>query len=629
MVKLMDDHLKPKLSEVMERCIFNQARQQVNEKVADFATRLKTLSLNCNFTDLKIALRDQFVCGIRDEDIRITLFKMEKLDYDSALKEAIAKESPVVNATASMNALEGKQQSEQSSSNERKSKSEPGRSKQNTECYWCGKANHVRTECYFRNAECRRCKGRGHLERVCKKKKAALNKIEEDDDDDDDSEAKTSQYSTHREDFYQLETSQRKHECLHISGNGIKANVEPMYIGVGVNGKEINMEIDSGTYVTVISEYEKNKQFEDLNITKTSVKLRTYDNKELKPISKLTNLAVEFNNVKCTVDCFVMPGNGLILIGQQWLAALDKYKELFSVEPGLYNKSKIKIYLKEGARAVASKYRHIPEALKPLVEREMKRLVGLKHLNKVESSEWATPLVPTFKSNGNIRLCGDFKLTLNPWIIIDKYSLHMIQEIFLVLQGGESYSELDVYDCYMQFEPDEESAKLLTVVTHLGLYQYTKLPEGVSTAPADVQKKMDECLRGLKGVISYIDNIYVTGRTKEEHVKNLKAVCEQLVENGSRLNKDKCKLMQEKIEVLGFVIDKNRLHKAESKVDAMIKAPRPKNSKELLSILGSIDFYAQFLKNRSYNLRPLYECANAKGFLWTENCEKAFEWVKD
>ncbi len=157
----------------------------------------------------------------------------------------------------------------------------------------------------------------------------------------------------------------------------------------------------------------------------------------------------------------------------------------------------------------------------------------------------------------------------------------------------------------MQFPVDEETSQLLTIVTHKGLLKYTKIPEGVSPAPADVQKKMDECLRGIDYVIAYLDNVYVTGKTDEEHIKNLEKVCGRLQECGLRLNNGKCRIMKKRLEVLGFVIDKEGLHKAKSEINAMINAPQPINSNELSSFLGLTNFYARFLENTSGNLKPL------------------------
>ena len=76
------------------------------------------------------------------------------------------------------------------------------------------------------------------------------------------------------------------------------------------------------------------------------------------------------------------------------------------------------------------------------------------------------------------------------------------------------------------------------------------------------------------------------------------------------------------------MIDKNGLHKAASKVEAIVNAPRPTNTKELASFLGLVSFYARFLDKRSDNLKPLYDLSNASDFLWDKNCERAFIWVK-
>ena len=105
LVTLLSGHLKPKPSEVMERCTFNRAKQEPNEKVADFATRLRRLAINCSFTDLNNALRDQFVCGILNEETRIDLFKLTDLTFDKALKEATARESAMRDAAGAIRNL--------------------------------------------------------------------------------------------------------------------------------------------------------------------------------------------------------------------------------------------------------------------------------------------------------------------------------------------------------------------------------------------------------------------------------------------------------------------------------------------------------------------------------------------
>ena len=166
-------------------------------------------------------------------------------------------------------------------------------------------------------------------------------------------------------------------------------------------------------------------------------------------------------------------------------------------------------------------------------------------LEKVVHSEWATPLVVLPKPNGRFRICGDFKVTLNPSLVVDQYPLPTPQDMFATLAGGKEFTTLDLAQAYLQLELDETTQKLYSVVnTQKGLYKFKRLPFGVSSAPAMFQKVMDTVLRRIPRVICYIDDILVTGTTREEHLSNLEQVLCRLQKHGSRLNKPKCKYLQ-------------------------------------------------------------------------------------
>lgn len=55
---------------------------------------------------------------------------------------------------------------------------------------------------------------------------------------------------------------------------------------------------------------------------------------------------------------------------------------------------------------------------------------------KVEQSEWVTPIVPIEKPNGSIRLCADYKVTLNQYTRDEQYPIPMIEDIFSEMNGG-------------------------------------------------------------------------------------------------------------------------------------------------------------------------------------------------
>ena len=95
---------------------------------------------------------------------------------------------------------------------------------------------------------------------------------------------------------------------------------------------------------------------------------------------------------------------------------------------------------------------------------------------------------------------------------------------------------------------DLQSKELLTINTHKGLYQYTRLPFGVASAPAIFQQAMDTILSGVPGMVCYIDNILVTGKDTEEHLSNLEEVFRRLANEGVTVKNSKCSYLENKVE---------------------------------------------------------------------------------
>lgn len=91
------------------------------------------------------------------------------------------------------------------------------------------------------------------------------------------------------------------------------------------------------------------------------------------------------------------------------------------------------------------------------VEEEIERLLSLGHIEPVGASKWAMSIVPGIESDGKMSFCGNFKLTLNSCLVIDKYPLPLIDEIYTSLHGGELFSQIDLSHAYMQILIDEKS----------------------------------------------------------------------------------------------------------------------------------------------------------------------------
>lgn len=209
------------------------------------------------------------------------------------------------------------------------------------------------------------------------------------------------------------------------------------------------------------------------------------------------------------------------------------------------------------------------------------------------------------KKNGQVRLCGDYKVTLNPKIDVDQYPLPRSEDMFATLAGGQRFTVLDLTDAYQQLPLDESSKPFVTINTHRGLYRYNRLPFGVASAPAVFQKTMDTILQGIEGVVCYIDDILITGKTPEEHLRHLEAVLERLKQAGVHVRRAKCSFLKQSVDFLGYRIDAEGRHPLPDKLKAITQAPAPKNVTELRSFLGLLNYYGCFISNLSSLLHPL------------------------
>ena len=265
---------------------------------------------------------------------------------------------------------------------------------------------------------------------------------------------------------------------------------------------------------------------------------------------------------------------------------LQKYGNVFKEGLRVMNTFEARLQVKEGARPKFCKARPVPFALKEAIDRELDRLEAEGILEPVMYSEWAAPVVPVPKTEGQIRLCGDYKVTINPVLEVDQYPLPKPDNIFAALSTGKVFSKIDLTHAYQQMKLTDDSRSYVTINTHRGLFRYTRLPFGVASAPSIFQKVMDTVLQGLPNTICYLDDILVSGATKEEHLNNLEMVLQRLEQYNIRAKKAKCAFMCDAVEYLGHHIDADGLHTLSSKVKAIQDAPHPQNVQELRSFWG-------------------------------------------
>ena len=166
----------------------------------------------------------------------------------------------------------------------------------------------------------------------------------------------------------------------------------------------------------------------------------------------------------------------------------------------------------------------------------------------------------------------------------------------------------------------------MTINTHKGLYCYTRLPFGICSALAIFQRGIDSILQGIPQVLRYLDDILITGASKEEHMGNLDKVLSRLQEYGIRVNTAKRVFLQNSVEYLGHIIDSDTSPK---KTKTIQEAPTPCNQHESRSFLGLLHYYGKFIPNLATMLHPLNKLMK-KGshWSWSKDCANAFKQAK-
>jgi len=271
----------------------------------------------------------------------------------------------------------------------------------------------------------------------------------------------------------------------------------------------------------------------------------------------------------------------------------------------------------------------VPFAFKDRVKKELNRLEKDGVIKLVDNNDWGTQLVPVLKGNGKIRLCGDYKTTVNRCLEDVNHPLPKVEELFIALQGGKIFSKIDFKNAYNQLLLDEETSKVLAWSTHKGIYIINHLPYGTKPACAIFQKIVEETLSGLKGTMNFLDDVIVTGRLDEEHTMNLKNVLVRLKYAGFKVNLNKCSFFQKEICYSGHIINEEGLKKDPAKVQAIVKASRPLDIHGVRAFIGMINYYGRFINNVSSLLEPIYRLLKkGQTFKWTVKFEVAFNKAK-
>lgn len=304
---------------------------------------------------------------------------------------------------------------------------------------------------------------------------------------------------------------------------------------------------------------------------------------------------------------------------------LQKFRDLH----GLSTVARHKIVLNDD-RPFKLRYASRNPAMQAIIDGKINELLANGYIEP-SASAYSSPITLAKKKNGTWRLCMDYR-HLNSKSDPDAYPLPRISAILDRLREARYVSSLDLKDGYWQI-PMEESSKKYTAFTVAGrgLYQWRVMPFGLHSAPATFQRALDRVIGPdlEPHAFAYLDDIIVTGKTLEEHLKNLGEVFRRLRAANLKINPEKCEFFKSETRYLGHVVSGEGIHTDPDKVAAIQEIPAPTNLRELRRFLGVVSWYRRFVPEFATLAYPLTsQLKKGKHWKWTEDHHTVFEILK-
>ena len=337
----------------------------------------------------------------------------------------------------------------------------------------------------------------------------------------------------------------------------------------------------------------------------------------------------EDDTENCAIPRFTHPGKSTLPASSDaYMDIIKEYKSLFCSVPGKTDAIYHHIPTRN-SKPIRVPPRRIPVHYKEEVQQQIAEMLQ-QGIIQESSSPWLAPCVFVPKRNGELRICIDYR-ELNKRTEKNSYPLPLPDEVQDHLGNAQVFTKLDCRKGFWQvpITPEDQAKTAFSPGPGMGLFEFLRLPFGLTGSPGTFQRLMDRVLRGLPFAMVYVDDILVYSSDERSHKQHLRQVFQRLVDYGLTLHGEKCAIGVQEVSYLGHTFTKHGMIPDPSKVKAIQNWPTPSSVTEVQRFLGLASYYRRYIKNFANIASPLYHLTN-KGvtFQWTNPCQEAFTTLK-
>ena len=245
-------------------------------------------------------------------------------------------------------------------------------------------------------------------------------------------------------------------------------------------------------------------------------------------------------------------------------------------------------------------------------------------------SPWASPAHCVPKSDGSLRLVGDYR-KLNEKTLGDTFPLPRINTLLEEVAKSKWITTLDMTKGYLQVPVRKQDQPKTAVITEMGKYEFTRMPFGLKNAPACFQRMVNGLLMDIPGADGYIDDLVIHSDTWEDHIRTLREVLKRLATEGLTVKPNKSKMARKDLQFLGHTIGGGLTGTQECKVQAVKQFQVPSSKKDLRRFLGMVGYYRRFIPDFGTIAAPLHQLTAGEknsSMEWQPQHQIAFDLLK-
>lgn len=596
-------------SEIYARHVLSTRCQKTDEDLDSYLRALNSLANDCNFKAVSALenredfVRDSFIRGLHSNSIRTRLLENHSVTLQRAFEQArsleqaqkradaysIANPSTVASVSCELQEYPNDEVPNDDAGTASTAAALKGYSRGSASaCYNCGGKRHLndnRELCPARDSFCRKCGKKGHFARVCRSNP-------------------------------QRSSSKSVSSAVTLASVP-SSNLSKTLIPVTLKGRTLQALIDTGSTENFISEAVVSKLSLGVSPRQATVKMASSEMSLQSQGLTVCDLTINEQAYQ-SVELLVLPELCAdIILGHPFLGEHEGVyvtfggsKPCFEVCAAAMHTAGVRLFanLSEDCRPIATRSRRFNCEDETFIRNETKRLLDLGIIEH-SRSPWRAQVMVTPPSNRKRRMVIDFSRTINRFTLLDAFPLPLIDSIVNEVAKNRFFSVVDLSDAYYQIEISAEERPYTAFEAGGQLYQFTRIPMGVTNGVAAFQRVMSEFIstNSLEKTYAYLDDLTVCGSTIEEHDRNLQRFWEAAEKHHLTLNREKCQFHLTSINLLGHTISDGKISPDSNRLKPLLEMPIPADSKSLQRLIGFFAYYSKWIPTYSDRVRPLLE----------------------